>query len=235
MTRISTGIPGLDELTNGGFLEGSSVLVAGGSGTGKTIFAMQYLYKGAEQYGDPGIYITLEEGATNIWWLMKSFRWNLTKLEQQGKIKLYKVGMIEPADFARRFPHEIERIKAMVNELGAKRLVVDSTTAFGMWMPSESHVRYSLFRLADELKELKCTTVMTSETLGGRDQFSRFGVEEFVSDAVIALYFRPPQRSIFVRKMRGTSHDQKIHPFTIDERGFSIHHKEEVLWESLRD
>lgn len=235
MIRVATGIPGLDELTNGGFLEGSNVLVAGGAGTGKTILAMQFLYKGAEQYNDPGIYITLEEGATNIWWIMKSFHWNMTKLEQEGKIKMYKVGMIEPADFARRFTHEIERIKEMVNELGAKRLVVDSTTAFGMWMPSESHVRYSLFRLAEELKELKCTTLMTAETLGGRDQFSRFGVEEFISDAVIALYLRPPQRSLLVRKMRGTQHDQKVHPFHIDEKGVSVSPKEEVLWESLRD
>lgn len=235
MSRVPTGIPGLDDLIGGGFLEGSSVLVSGGSGTGKTIFGLQYAYKGAEQYGDPAIYITLEEGPTNLWWMAKAFQWNLAKLEQQNKIKFYKVGMIEPSEFARKFPAEIERIKAMVGEVGAKRLVIDSTTAFGMWMPSESQVRYSLFKLVDDLKNLKCTTLLTCETMGKRDQFSRFGVEEFVTDAVIALYFMPPQRSIFVRKMRGTKHDQKVHPYSIDERGSTVYPKEEILWESLRD
>lgn len=232
--KVPTGIPGLDELIEGGFLEGASILVSGGSGTGKTILATQYIYKGAEQYGEPGVYITMEEGATNLWWNMKSFRWNLTKYEQDGLIKIYRIGMIEPADFAKRFDDEIDRIKKMVDDMNAKRLVIDSTTAFAMWMGGEAQVRYSLFKLSDELKELKCTTIMTCETLGERDQFSRFGVEEFVSDGVIALYFMPPQRAMFVRKMRGTAHDQKIHPYTITNKGIEILPKEEVLWESLK-
>ena len=234
MARVPTGIPGLDELIQGGFLEGSSILLSGGAGTGKTIFATQYIYNGAAEYGEPGIYITMEEGATNLWWNMKSFKWNLTKYEQDDMIKIYRVGMIEPAEFAKRFPEEVNRIKAMVDKMGAKRLVIDSTTAFAMWMGSESQVRYSLFKLADELKELKCTTLMTAETLGQRDQFSRFGVEEFITDGVISLYFMPPQRAIFVRKMRGTSHNQKIHPYVIGKTGIEVFPKEEVLWESLK-
>lgn len=235
MARVPSGIPGLDELITGGFLEGSTVLVAGGSGTGKTIFALQYIYKGAEQYKEPGIYISMEEGATNLWWNMKSFHWNLTKYEQENLIRLYRVGMIEPVEFAKGFKDEIEKIKKMVDEMNAKRLVIDSTTAFGMWMGSESLIRYSLFKLADELKEMNCTTMLTAETLGGRDQFSRFGVEEFIADGVIVLYFRPPQRAVFVRKVRGTKHDQKVHPFSIVESGIAINPKEEILWESLKD
>ncbi len=234
MARVPTGIPGLDELIQGGFLEGATILVSGGAGTGKTILATQYIYNGAAQYGEPGIYITMEEGATNLWWNMKSFKWNLTKYEQDNLIKIYKVGMIEPAEFAKKFSEEIDRIKSMVEKMDAKRLVIDSTTAFGMWMGSESQIRYSLFKLAEELKEMKCTTIMTAETLGGRDQFSRFGVEEFIADGVIVLYFMPPQRALFVRKMRGTKHDQKVHPYVIGPKGIEINAKEEVLWESLK-
>lgn len=229
--RVPTGIPGLDELINGGFLESSSVLLSGGPGAGKTIFATQYIYNGAKDYGDPGIYITLEEGPTNIWWNMKNFKWNISKYED--KIKLYRVGMIKPEEFAEMFDHEIKKIKEMVNEMGAKRLVIDSTTAFGMWMDSESKLRYSLYKLSDELKELKCTTLLLSETFGGRDQFSRFGVEEFITDAVIVLYFMPPQRAMFIRKMRGTKHDQRIHPMEIGPEGVFVRPKEEILWESL--
>ena len=82
MARVPTGIPGLDSLIEGGFLEGSSILVAGGAGTGKTILSTQYIYNGAAEYNEPGIYITLEEGATNLWWNMKNFHWNLTKYER---------------------------------------------------------------------------------------------------------------------------------------------------------
>jgi len=235
MGRVKTGIPGLDELVEGGFIESSSILLAGGAGTGKTIFATQFIYNGACQYGEPGIFISMEEGATNLWWNMKNFRWNLTKYEQDNLIKLYRVGMIEPGEFAKRFNDEIEKIKLMVNEMGAKRLVIDSTTAFGMWMGEAANIRYSLFKLADELKELKCTVLMTAETMGGRDQFSRFGVEEFVTDAIIALYFRPPQRVMLVKKMRGTKHNQRPHPYEIGENGIVIEPKEEVMWESLKD
>ncbi|MEM0372904.1 MAG: ATPase domain-containing protein [archaeon] len=234
MARVPTGIPGMDDLIQGGFLEGSSNLIAGGAGTGKTIFATQYVYNGAAEYGEPGIFITMEEGATNLWWNMKSFKWNLTKYEQDNLIKVYQVGMIEPSEFARKFTDEIERIKGMVDKMNAKRLVIDSTTAFAMWMGSESQIRYSLFKLMEELKEMKCTTLMTAETLGGRDQFSRFGVEEFIADGVISLYFMPPQRALFIRKMRGTKHDQKIHPYVIGDKGIEVNAKEEILWESLR-
>ncbi len=233
MARVPTGIPGLDELIEGGFLEGSSILVSGGPGTGKTILAMQYLYKGAEQYKEPGIYITMEEGPTNLWWNMKSFHWNITKYEQEGLMKIYRMGMIDPKDFGIRFKDEMKRIKEMAQQMNAKRLVIDSTTAFAMWMNSDEQIRYSLFKLAEELKELKVTTLMTSETMGGRDQYSRFGVEEFIADGVISLYFLPPQRAMFVRKMRGTKHDQKVHPYDISEKGIEVYPREEVLWESL--
>lgn len=233
MARVPTGIPGLDELIEGGFLEGSSVLVAGGPGTGKTIMAMQYLYKGAEQYKEPGIYITMEEGPTNLWWNMKSFHWNIPKLEQDNLLKIYRMGMIDPKDFASKFREEINRIKDMARQMNAKRLVIDSTTAFAMWMGTDTQIRYALFKLAEELKEMKVTTIMTSETMGARDQYSRFGVEEFITDGVISLYLMPPQRAIFVRKMRGTKHDQKVHPYSISESGINISPREEILWESL--
>ncbi|MEM4222107.1 MAG: ATPase domain-containing protein [archaeon] len=232
--RVPSGIPGLDELIEGGFLEGASILVSGGTGTGKTIFALQYIYKGAEVYGEPGIYISLEEGPTNIWWNMRAFRWNLTKYEQENLIKIYKLSLFEPKRFAEKFDEEIEKIKKIVDAMNAKRLVVDSTTAFGMWVPSEAELRYNLFKLSEELKEMKCTTILTSETFGQRDQYSRFGIEEFIADGVISLYFLPPQRALFIRKMRGTKHNQKIHPYEITENGIVVNPKEEILWESLK-
>ncbi len=233
MPRVKTGIPGLDELLNGGLLESSTVLVSGGAGTGKTIFSTQFFYKGAEEYDEPGIYISMEEGATNLWWNMKNFRWNVTELEQEDMLEIYRIGMIEPEQFKDRFEEEINKIKNMVDDMGAKRLVIDSTTAFGMWMGSQERIRYSLFKLSDELKEMDLTTLMTAEAPGGKQSFGRFGVEEFITDGVIALYFKPPQRALFIRKMRGTDHDKRPHPFEITSTGIEVNSQQEILWESL--
>jgi KaiC/GvpD/RAD55 family RecA-like ATPase len=231
--RVATGIPGMDELVQGGFLPGSAVLVAGGAGCGKTILSTQFVYKGAEQYHEPGVYITLEEGTTNIWWNMRAFRWNIAKMQQENMIKIYRVGMFNPKEFALQFDEEIGKIRDMVNEIGAKRLVLDSTSAFAMFMESEAEIRYSLFKLVNEMKKLNCTTLLLAETGGKRDQYSRFGVEEFITDGVIVLYFFPPARSLLVKKMRGTDHDKRIHPFEITPNGFEINPTEQVLWESL--
>lgn len=233
MKRVPTGIPGLDQLIEGGFIEGSSVLISGGPGTGKTIFCMQYIYKGAELYNEPGILITFEEGRQNLWWNMQAFKWNVAKLQEQDLIDIYQVGRIEPYEFAKRFDEEIERIKELVESKRAKRLAIDSTTAFSMWMRSESEIRYSLFKLVDEMKKLGTTTLLTAETRERRYEYSRFGVEEFIVDGVIVLYFFPPMRYLFVRKMRGTNHDLKIHPYRITNTGIIIDATEEVLWESL--
>ncbi|MBS3060424.1 MAG: AAA family ATPase [DPANN group archaeon] len=233
--RVPTGIQGLDELIEGGLLEGSSTLIAGGTGTGKTIFGSQYIYNGAKDYSEPGIYITFEEGEKNLWWNMKNFRWDVAKYTEQNMMKIYKVSMIEPGEFAARFNSEIERIKDMVDKMNAKRLVIDSTTSFGMWMESDHEIRYSLFKLAEELKEMNVTTLLTAETLGGKSQLSRFGVEEFITDGVISLYYRPPRRFMMVRKMRGTDHNKDIHPYDITSHGLEINTQERVLWESLVD
>jgi KaiC/GvpD/RAD55 family RecA-like ATPase len=164
---------------------------------------------------------------------MKSFHWNITKMEQEDMIKIYRVGMFTPGEFASQFDEEVEKIKEMVDDMGAKRLVIDSTTAFGMWMENEQEIRYSLFKLVNETKNLNCTALLTAETMGGRDEYSRFGVEEFVVDGVMALYFIPPQRVLFVKKMRGTNHDKKPHPFEITQNGIKIDPREQVLWTSL--
>ena len=234
MERVPTGIPGLDELIQGGFLVGSSILVAGGAGCGKTIFAMQYIYKGAELYKDPGIYITIEEGPKNIWWNMTSFKWNIAKYQQEGLIKIYRMNLRDPKTFVKDFETEIGRIKDMVSEIDARRLVIDSTTSFAIFMSEQSEIRYNLFKLVDETKKLDVTTVLTAETFGGRDQFSRFGVEDFITDGVIGLYFRPPMRALLVKKMRGTSHDPKPHPLIIGPNGMEVKPQEQILWDALK-
>ena len=233
MIRVKPGIPGMDELLEGGFPEGSSILLAGGPGCGKSIFCLQYLYAGAKQYGEPSVYVTLEEGPHNIWWNMQRFKWELLPLERANLLKIYK---FEPtADMKSDTENQIKRIVEKAKDIGAKRLVIDSITAFSFWLDDVPKIRYAMYVLIEELRKLNCTTILTAETLGGKRETSRFGVEDFLTDGVLALNFMPPHRYIFVKKMRGTNHDTRVHPVIINDQGMSVNPREEILWEALKD
>ncbi len=233
MNRVKTGIPGLDDLIEGGFPEGASVLVSGGPGTGKSIFCLEYLYAGAKQYNEPGMYATLEEGPHNLWWNMQRFKWDLIPLERANLLKILK---FDPDPEAKnRLDLQIKRIVDKAKEQQAKRLVIDSITAFSFWADDTAKIRSAMYYLIEELRKIDCTTLLTCETTGGKSTLSRFGVEEFLADGVIQMFFMPPNRGLFVRKMRGTNHSPSVHPVTITDRGLEVNAREEILWESIKE
>ena len=236
LERTKTGIPGIDELTNGGIPKGSNVLISGGPGTGKTILATQYLYNGALQYGEPGVFVTLEGNVRDIAWNMESFQWDIKSLQDQGMFTIYKLGMEyikDKDDLNAKLDEQLTEIAKEVQEINAKRLVIDSTTVFGAYLET-SLLRTTLFKLCDRLKTMGCTTLLTSETQSNKNVFSAFGVEEFVVDGVIALYFSPPNRSLFVRKMRGTSHDKNPHPLEITQKGLMVNPRDNIIWDAIK-
>lgn len=236
MERTKTGVPGLDDLLSGGIPKGSNVLVTGGAGTGKTIFTTQYLYEGALKYGEAGVFVTLEGNIRDIAWNMESFQWDIKSLQDQGMFTIYKMSMEftnQKETLEERLAEELKEIEREVKEINAKRLVIDSTTVFGAYL-EPSMLRTTLFKLADSLKTFGCTTLLTSETQATKSVFSSFGVEEFVVDGVIALYFTPPNRSLFVRKMRGTVHDANPHPFMIGNNGVSVNPRDNIIWDAIK-
>ncbi|MCX6798567.1 MAG: AAA family ATPase [Candidatus Diapherotrites archaeon] len=235
MQRVATGIPGLDPLLNGGIPQGSSVLIGGASGTGKSILAMQYIYESALK-GEPGLFVTTESGVKNIAWDMQSFNWDINSLQEKKMMAINRMNLGYANDarvVVERIKEELDLIARAVNDMHAQRLAIDSTTSFAVWM-EKTEFRPKLFEFLDWLKDLNCTTIFTAETSGAKTDFSAYGVEEFVADGVIALYFTPPNRSIFVRKMRGTAHDKNVHPFEITNRGIEIKPREQVLWEAIK-
>ncbi len=232
MKQIKTGVPGLDELVEGGFPESSSIMVGGSAGVGKSILCLEYLYYGAKLYEEPSVYVTLEEGPHNLWWNMQRFKWDFLSLEKQGLMKIYK---FEPTPEIRgNIEEQVAKIVEKAKENNAKRLVIDSITAFSFWIDEVPKIRYAIYLLVNELRKINCTTILTVETSGDKYSVSRFGVEEFLVDGIIQLFFNPPYRSIFIRKMRGVNHDKRVHPFEINDRGLEINNKEEVLWESIK-
>lgn len=235
--RVKTGIEGLDELLQGGIPTSSSFLIPGGAGTGKTIFAMQYIYNGALQYNEPGIYVTLETNLKNITWNMQSFNWDIKKMQDKNLMRTYRLNLSYSKNYEEieeKIDNELAVIAELVEEIGAKRLAIDSVASFGLWIERRGLLRNLLYRFTDKLKDLGCTTLLTTETGGERREFSQFGVEEFIVDGVISLYFVPPNRAIFVKKMRGTDHSKNIHPFEITPRGISVKSKDRILWESIK-
>lgn len=236
MERVKTGIPGLDQLIQGGIPKGSNVLVSGGTGTGKTIFTTQYLYNGASQFNESGLFVTLEGSVRDISWNMESFQWDIKKLQDEGLFNIYRLnlGYLKDKNLTEnRIDEQLREIEKRVEEIKAKRLVVDSTTVFGAYI-DHSILRTTLFQFCDRLKAFGCTTLLTSETKPEKTVFSAYGVEEFVADGVIAIYFTPPNRSIFIRKMRGSDHSKNIHPANITSEGFVVNAKDSVLWDAVK-
>src|SRR3989344_201504 len=164
MERVKTGIKGLDELIQGGFPAASTVLLSGGTGTGKTIFGLTYLYSGAKDYREPGLYITLEGNLKNIVWNMESFGWDIKPLQDSGMFKIYKLNLHTQENVERQIEEELRVIAKLVRQMGAKRLVVDSTTALGLWIADQGKLRNLLYTFADSLKDLNCTTLLIAET-----------------------------------------------------------------------
>lgn len=227
--RAKTGIPGLDELLDGGIPRGRTVLVAGGSGTGKTIFGMQFIYNGA-MMGEPGIYLTLEEKPKNLRNEMLEFGMDIAKLERDSKIalidaSLVRLGLESDEKFtlspeAFDINHLIQNLVMTVRKIGAKRVVIDALPSLDVLLNNDpTKVRNAIIELNYLLQENKLTSVLLDEMPSGERSYSRHGVEEFVVDGVITLSLESlgaqSSRTLTIRKMRQTKHGEAINSFEI--------------------
>ena len=240
MNRIQTGIDGFDKLIEGGIPEGRSILISGGTGTGKTIFAIQFLINGAKQE-EPGIYLTLDERPDLIREDMLRFGWNIRELEDKGKIQIIdgtiaKVGIPSDEEFslpATGFDLDKLLLELMrtIKKIKAKRVVIDSIPALGMNFENEHEIRKAILKIVYLLSRAGVTTLLTTEVNEGSKQFGKYGVEEFVSDGVIVLHYMgigtQSNRTLHIRKMRATKHSEDLHPLEITNTGLKIHNVEE--------
>ncbi len=216
--RIPSGITGLDELIEGGFVEGTVNLISGKAGTSKTIMCAQFLYNGATKYGEKGLYITSEETKASIIKAMGTFGWDFADLEKRKLVKILEVQPFEAKVV-------ISKITEAVESLKVKRLVIDSVSMFEYSLEDQHRIRKFLFTLFQKLKERNILTLVTSEVPEEVNGLSQFGAIEFMVDTIIKLQYMEladTRRSLMIRKMRMTNHSPNIHPFEITNKGVKI-------------
>ena len=226
-----TGIPGFDHVSQGGMPLGRTTLMAGTSGSAKTIFAGQYIVEGIRQFDEPGVFVTFEETPEDIEKNLASFGWDVAGYVSEGRLAFVDGSPTFGTETIIAGNYDlgalVARIEHAVNSIGAKRVVIDSIGPIYAQLPDAQIVRSEILRISQVLKRLGVTTIMTAERTQDYGEIARFGVEEFVCDNVIIL--RNPleaekrRRTIEVLKFRGTGHGKGEFPFTIlPDRGIEI-------------
>jgi len=230
--KIPTGIKGLDEVMKGGFPKGRATLIKGPTGAGKTVFLNSFIYLGITRYQENGVYVTFEETPDDIAKNVVSFGWNYAELVEKGQLAFVDVSptdvIIETSsnyDFTPLF----RRIEHAIRKVNAKRVAIDCIDAFFTRFTNKDAVRSTLNQIATYLKEMGVTTFISGEQTSDVGKQTRYGVEEYVSDAVLELDLIKGQqqyiRTIFVRKIRGTDYINGLMEFDITEHGLEVYPK----------
>lgn len=225
--KAPTGIHGLDEITGGGLPKGRPTLVCGSAGCGKTLLGMEFLVKGATEYGEPGVFLAFEETAEELTENVRSLGFDLDDLIDQKKLAVDFVHL-ERSEIEETGEYDLEglfiRLGHAIDSTGAKRVVLDTLETLYAGLSNAAILRAELRRLFRWLKQKGVTAIVTAER--GEGALTRHGLEEYVSDCVITLDHRVTEqvatRRIRVVKYRGSRHGTNEYPFLIDERGIDV-------------
>lgn len=227
LPKARSGVQGLDEITNGGLPRGRPTLVCGSAGCGKTLFGIEFLIRGALQYGEPGVFISFEETEAELTANVASLGFDLGRLVAEKKLAIDHV-RVERSEIEETGEYDLEglfvRLGHAVKSVGAKRLVLDTVESLFASLPNPAVLRSELRRLFRWIKDRGLTAIITGEQ--GEGLLTRSGLEEYVSDCVIALDHRVTDlvstRRLRIVKYRGSIHGTNEYPFLIDQDGISV-------------
>ena len=227
LPKTLSGIKGLDEITGGGLPKGRPTLICGNAGCGKTLFAMEFIVRGATQFNEPGVFMAFEETEDELSVNVASLGFDLDDLVLQKKLILDHVH-IERSEIEETGEYNLEglfiRLNYAIDTIGAKRVVLDTLEAIFGGFPNPEILRAELRRLFRWLKDKGVTAIITGER--GDKTLTRQGLEEYVSDCVIVLDHRVNEqtstRRMRILKYRGSIHGTNEYPFLINQDGFSI-------------
>ncbi len=222
VVKLATGISSFDIIAKGGLPKNRTTLISGTAGSGKTIFAVQFLAAAIEA-GENGVFVTFEESADDVRMNMLSFGWDLAKWESEGRLAFVDASPDPEMDIVESGSFDLgallARIQHAVKKVKATRVSVDSLGAMFSQFSDQSIVRRELFRIASALKRIGVTAVLTAERTDDYGPVARFGVEEFIADNVMilrnVLEDESRRRTIEILKFRGCDHQKGEFPFTI--------------------
>lgn len=227
LPKTPTGILGLDEITQGGLPAGRPTLICGSAGSGKTLFSIEYIVRGALDHNEPGVFMAFEEKAEELTQNVASLGFDLNQLQNDKLVKLDHVH-IERSEIEETGEYDLDglfiRLGYAIDSIGAKRVVLDTIENLFAGLTNQGILRAELRRLFEWLKEKKVTTIITGEK--GDGTLTRHGLEEYVSDCVILLDHRVTNqistRLLRIVKYRGSTHGTNEYPFLINEKGISV-------------
>jgi circadian clock protein KaiC len=227
LPKAPTGISGLDDITQGGLPHGRPTLICGAAGCGKTLFALTFLHQGATRFDEPGVVMSFEEQPDDLIANVQSLNFDLAGLVAEKKLLIDYV-RVEPSEITQSGEYDLEglfvRLGYAIDQIGAKRVVLDTLEALFAGLTDSGLLRAELRRLFSWLKERGVTAIITAER--GEGSLTRNGLEEYVSDCVILLDHRVEDqvttRRLRVVKYRGSAHGTNEYPFLIDETGISV-------------
>lgn len=227
LPKSPTGIDGFDEITSGGLPEGRPTLICGDAGCGKTLFGMEFLVRGATEFGEPGVFVAFEEKESDLVANVSSLGFDLEQLIKENNIRLDHV-RVSREEIDETGAYDLEglfiRIGHAIDSIGAKRIVLDTIETLFSGFSNPAILRAEIRRLFHWLKDKGVTAVITGER--GDGTLTRHGLEEYVSDCVILLDHRVNDqvstRRLRVVKYRGSTHGTNEYPFLIGEDGFSV-------------
>ncbi|MDJ0364624.1 circadian clock protein KaiC [Hymenobacter sp. H14-R3] len=227
LPKAPTGIEGLDEITEGGLPLGRPTLVCGSAGCGKTLMAIEFLVRGVEEFGEPGVLMTFEETADELADNVASLGFDLRQLQADKRLRLDHVH-IDRSEIEEAGEYDLDglfiRLGYAIDSIGAKRVVLDTVEALFSGFDNQAVLRSEIRRLFRWLKDKGVTTIITAER--GEGTLTRQGLEEYVSDCVILLDNRVidqiTTRRLRIVKYRGSTHGTNEYPYLISEDGFSV-------------
>ncbi|MFB6134661.1 MAG: KaiC domain-containing protein [Halanaeroarchaeum sp.] len=229
--RIDFGVEGLDDMVHGGVPERSLIVSIGGAGTGKTTFGLQFLAEALES-GERAVFITLEESHDRIVQSAEEKGWGFEQYEADGDLAIIDLDPIEMANSLSSIRSELPRL---IEGFGASRLVLDSVSLLEMMYDEQAVRRTEIYDFTRSLKKAGVTTLLTSEADAENPYASRYGIIEYLTDAVVVLRyvrpenFRETRLAVEIQKIRDANHSRETKPYEITDSGISVYQQANIF------